>query len=78
VAKGKTKGDYWGQIHSDQMVLGKSDVEAGLREQWPKKLRKAKCQGGLPALNPFRSDDFHGSLAGRLDRVSGGQKNSSV
>ncbi len=44
-------------------------VEASLCEQWQKKAKES--QWGLPGFSPLGLD---GSLAGRLDPMSGGQR----
>ncbi len=37
---------------------------------------EGKSQGGLPGSTPLSSGGSHGSQAGKLDRINGGQRNS--
>jgi hypothetical protein len=68
----RTKGDYQNQVHSDPMVLKIVRQEAGLCERWQK-----ATQGGPSGSSPLRSGGSRDGQAGRLDPVSGSQRDSS-
>ncbi len=61
------QGDYLDQVHSDQMVPGSRDSQAG-------RLDQVRCgQKQLKGCHPARVHyDPYDGQAGRLDRVSSG------
>jgi hypothetical protein len=68
------KGDYLGQFHSDQMVLGTVRQEAGPPQRHPKALETKLAQRVPSGSCPLRSDASRDDHACRLDFMRDGQR----